>query len=243
MLNMKWVLKVLAIFILGIFGGIFADQILWPYFIEKPLFYQYRLEQSPVYVTEKKEVTITENIALQNAIEKVEKTIIGVQTKTKTGKILAGSGLILTSDGLVVTLADLVPQGGNSSFFVDGETASFQILKRDLKENLALIKIEKTNLPTVGFANFEKLKLGERVFLVGVIFKNQKTTLPGYVVNEGIVKSFDENSIETNIFEKNNLTGSPLFDIVGNILGLNIIDKEGKVSAIPIPKIKSFAGF
>jgi len=240
---MKWVLKILGVFILGIFGGIFADQILWPYFIEKPLFYQYRLEQSPVYVTEKKEVTITENIALQNAIEKVEKTIIGVQTKTKTGKILAGSGLILTSDGLVVTLADLVPQGGNSSFFVDGETASFQILKRDLKENLALIKIEKTNLPTVGFANLEKLKLGERVFLVGVIFKNQKTTLPGYVVNEGIVKSFDENSIETNIFEKNNLTGSPLFDIVGNILGLNIIDKEGKVSAIPIPKIKSFAGF
>jgi len=240
---MKWVLKILGVFILGIFGGIFADQILWPYFIEKPLFYQYRLEQSPVYVTEKKEVTITENIALQNAIEKVEKTIIGVQTKTKTGKILAGSGLILTSDGLIVTLADLVPQGGNSSFFVDGETASFQILKRDLKENLALIKIEKTNLPTVGFANFEKLKLGERVFLVGVIFKNQKTTLPGYVVNEGIVKSFDENSIETNIFEKNNLTGSPLFDIVGNILGLNIIDKEGKVSAIPIPKIKSFAGF
>ena len=240
---MKWVLKILGVFILGIFGGIFANQILWPYFIERPLFYQYRLEQSPVYVTEKKEVTITENIALQNAIEKVEKTIIGVQTKTKTGKILAGSGLILTSDGLVVTLADLVPQGGNSSFFVDGETASFQILKRDLKENLALIKIEKTNLPTVGFANFEKLKLGERVFLVGVIFKNQKTTLPGYVVNEGIVKSFDENSIETNIFEKNNLTGSPLFDIVGNILGLNIIDKEGKVSAIPIPKIKSFAGF
>jgi len=240
---MKWVLKILGVFILGIFGGIFADQILWPYFIEKPLFYQYRLEQSPVYVTEKKEVTITENIALQNAIEKVEKTIIGVQTKTKTGKILAGSGLILTSDGLVVTLADLVPQGGNSSFFVDGETASFQILKRDLKENLALIKIEKTNLPTVGFANLEKLKLGERVFLVGVIFKNQKTTLPGYVVNEGIVKSFDEISIETNIFEKNNLTGSPLFDIVGNILGLNIIDKEGKVSAIPIPKIKSFAGF
>ena len=240
---MKWVLKILGVFIFGIFGGIFADQILWPYFIEKPLFYQYRLEQSPVYVTEKKEVTITENIALQNAIEKVEKTIIGVQTKTKTGKILAGSGLILTSDGLVVTLADLVPQGGNSSFFVDGETASFQILKRDLKENLALIKIEKTNLPTVGFANFEKLKLGERVFLVGVIFKNQKTTLPGYVVNEGIVKSFDENSIETNIFEKNNLTGSPLFDIVGNILGLNIIDKEGKVSAIPIPKIKSFSGF
>lgn len=238
---MKWVLKVLAIFILGIFGGIFANQILWPYFIERPLFYQYRLEQSPVYVTEKKEVTITENIALQNAIEKVEKTIIGVQTKTKTGKILAGSGLILTSDGLVVTLADLVPQGGNSSFFVDGETASFQILKRDLKENLALIKIEKTNLPTVGFANFEKLKLGERVFLVGMVF--EKITSPGLLVNEGIVKSFAENYIQTNIFEKIRLQGSPLFNIEGEVLGLNTIDSEGKIITIPISKIKFFSGF
>lgn len=242
---MKWVLKVLAIFILGIFGGIFANQILWPYFIERPLFYQYRLEQSPVYVTEKKEVTITENIALQNAIEKVEKTIIGVQTKTKTGKILAGSGLILTSDGLVVTLADLVPQGGNPSFFVDGEITSFQILKRDLKENLALIKIEKTNLPTVGFANFEKLKLGERVFLVGMAQPPNGgwVASPGLVVNEGIVKSFDENSIQTNIFEKIRLQGSPLFNIEGEVLGLNTIDSEGKIITIPISKIKSFSGF
>jgi len=242
---MKWVLKILGVFILGIFGGIFADQILWPYFIEKPLFYQYRLEQSPVYVTEKKEVTITENIALQNAIEKVEKTIIGVQTKTKTGKILAGSGLILTSDGLVVTLADLVPQGGNSSFFVDGETASFQILKRDLKENLASIKIEKTNLPTVAFANLEKLKLGERVFLVGMAQPPNGgwVTSPGLLVNEGIVKSFDENYIQTNIFEKIRLQGSPLFNIEGEVLGLNTIDSEGKIITIPISKIKSFSGF
>jgi len=236
---MKTLLKILGVFILGIFGGIFADQILWPYFIEKPLFYQYRLEQSPVYVTEKKEVTITENIALQNAIEKVEKTIIGVQTKTKTGKILAGSGLILTSDGLVVTLAELVPQGGNSSFFVDGEIASFQILKRDLKENLALIKIEKTNLSTVAFANLEKLKLGERVFLVGVA----QPPSGGWVVNEGIVKSFAEDKIETNISENKNLAGSPLFDIEGNFLGLNEINSDGKVISIPVSKIKSFAGF
>jgi S1-C subfamily serine protease len=237
---MKWVLKILGVFILGIFGGIFADQILWPYFVERPLFYQYRLEQSPVYVTEKKEVTITENIALQDTIEKVEKTTIGVQTKTKTGKILAGSGLILTSDGLVVTLADLVPQGGNFSFFVDGEIASFQILKRDLKENLALIKIEKTNLPTVGFADLEKLKLGERVFLVGKIFENGKIKT---FTNEGIVKSFAEDEIETNISENKNLAGSPLFDIEGNVLGLNEINSDGKVISIPVSKIKSFAGF
>jgi len=240
---LKNTLKVIGIFILGVFGGIFADQILWPYFIERPLFYQYRLEQSPVYVTERKEIIVRENVALSNAVEKVEKVVIGVRTEGKTGKILEGSGLIVTSDGLVVTLAELVPQGSTFSFFVDGKLVSFQILKRDLKENLALVKVEKANLPTVGFANLEKIKLGERVFLVGLIFENQKITSPGLVVNEGIIKSFNENLIQTNITEEIFLQGSPLFNIEGEVLGINTIDKDGKVITIPVSKIKTFAGF
>ena len=239
----KNILKIIGVFILGIAGGIFADQIFWPYFVERPLFYQYRLEKAPVYVTERKEITIQENLALKNAIEKVEKVVVGVKTQTKTGKILEGSGLIVTSDGLVVTLAELVPKGSDFSFFVDGRLVPFQILKRDLEKNLALVKIEKGNLPTVSFANLEKIKLGERVFLVGVIFQNQKITLPGYVVNEGIIKSFDENSIQTNISEESRLQGSPLFNIEGQVLGLNAITLDGKVIAIPISKIKSFIGF
>ena len=236
----KNVFKIIGVFILGIFGGIFADQILWPYFVERPLFYQYRLEQSPVYLTERKEITIQENMALRNAIEKVEKTVIGVKAETQAKKIIEGSGLIITSDGLVVTLAELVPQGSNFSFFVDGQSVHFQILKRDLKENLALVKIEKSNLPIVSFANLEKLKLGERVFLVGVIFEKEELSK---IVNEGIIKSFGEDFIKTNIFENYLLKGSPLFNIEGEVLGLNTIDKEGKVIAIPISKIKTFAGF
>ena len=235
---LKNIFKIIAIFIIGLVGGIFADQIFWPYFIERPLFYQNKLEQRPIYLTERKEIYIQENVALKNAIEKVEKSVIGVKSQTKKGKILEGSGLILTADGLVVTLAELVPQGSDFHFFVDKELAPFQILKRDQKENLALIKLEKTNLPTVGFANLEKLKLGERVFLVGVIFEKNEIKK---VVNEGIVKSFDQNSIKTNIFEENILAGSPLFDIEGKVLGLNTIDKTGKVITIPISKIRNFA--
>lgn len=236
----KIVLKIIGIFILGVFGGIFADQILWPYLIERPLFYQYRLEQSPVYVVEKKEVTIQENLALKNAIEKVEKVVVGIKTQTKEGKILEGSGLILTSDGLVITLANLAPQSSDFSFFVDEKKVSYRILKRDLENNLALVKVEEANLPTVGFANLEKIKLGERVFLVGTVFEGAEIKK---TVNEGIIKSFNEDLIETNMFEKNNLAGSPLFDVEGNILGLNTIDKEGRVSAIPVSKIKIFSGF
>lgn len=236
----KFILKVIAFFVIGMIGGIFADQIFWPYFIERPLFYQYRLEQTPIYLTEVREITIQENLALVEAIEKVKKVVVGLRAESPLGKTFEGSGLILTSDGLIVTLAEILPQGWDFSFFVDGKKTAFQVLKRDLKNNLALVKIEKSDLPTIGFADFEKIKLGERVFLVGTIF--EKGT-PQKIVNEGIIKSFGSDFIKTNIFEKFILAGSPLFNIEGKILGLNTIDREGKVIAIPITKIKDFLGF
>ncbi len=242
----KNILKIIIIFIIGMAGGIFSEQIFWPYFIEKPLFYKYRLEQRPIYVTEKKEVIIQENVALKNALEKAEKMIVGIKTKTKTGKILEGSGLIITSDGLVVTLADLTPHDAEIKIFWEGKMPAFQVLKRDLKENLALIKIEENNLPTAGFADLEKLRRGERVFLVGAIFEESATINFNDKVNkiasEGIVRTFNENSIQTNIFEEKILQGSPLFDIEGNVLGLNTIDREGRIIAIPAPQIRSFTG-
>jgi len=236
----KNIIKIIAIFIIGAIGGIFADQILWPYFIERPLFYKYRLEQNPVYVIEKKEVIIQENIALIEAINKVKNSIVAIKTEPKKGKTIFGSGIIVTSDGLMVTLAELVPFGSNFNFYIANKKVHFQILKRGLKENLALIKIKTDeNLSTCGFADFEKIKLGKRVILIGTIFDNNE---PKLMVNEGIIKYFDKNYIHTNIFEKKTLSGSSLFDIEGNLLGLNEIDKEGKIISISIEKIKEFIG-
>jgi len=237
---MKNIIKIIIVFILGMGGGIFADQILWPYFVERPLFYEYQLAQVPVSVIEQNKITVQENVALQNAVEKIEKAVVGVRTRIKSGEILEGSGLIITSDGLLITLEELLPRGENFIFFVDGKIPGYQVLKRDLKNNLALVKIEEGNLPTVGFADFDKLKPGERIFLVGVIFDK---TSPLKMVNEGIVKFFTKDYIRTNIFEKTTLAGSPLFNIKGELLGLNTIDLEGKVTAIPITKIRDFIGF
>lgn len=133
----------------------------------------------------------------------------------------------------------MVPQGGKFEIFLNGEKPKFQILKRDLKENLALIKIEKTKLLTIPFANFEKLKIGERVFLVGTHFKENEF---GKEINEGIVKRFTREVIETNILEKEKLSGSGLFDIEGNLLGINKVASDGKIIAIPVTKIRDFAG-
>ena len=236
----KNILTILGIFVVSIVGGIFGNQILWPYLVSGSLMRQYGLEQNPVYVTETKKITVQENTALKDAIEKVDKAVIGVTSETSEN-VLKGSGLILTSDGLAVTLARLVPQGADSMFFVDGKPVSFQILKRDLTQDLALIKLEANNLSTVGFADYGRLKLGERVFLVGTAYgvkDYQKTA------NEGVVTYFDDVFFQTNIYEAQYLNGSPLFNIEGQALGLTLVDPWGsRISSVPISTIKTFAGF
>jgi len=175
-------------------------------------------------------IVIEENTALADAFENVEKSVVGINN---------GSGLIITSDGLIVTLADLLPKT-EDYLFLEKEKIEFEVLRKDLGKNLALIKINRNELIVCKFADLTELKMGQRIFLVGVIIENK---IPKKIINEGIIKIIDEDAIRTNIFEKRILKGSSLFNVKGEVLGLNTIDSEGKVTAIPITEIRKFAGF
>lgn len=240
----KFILRILFILAVGALGGIIFQAFILPYLATKDYFKQFGfvkiLTEREVNLYPKETVVVRENKALQEAVEKVERSIVGIRAQSKQGKILEGSGLILTTEGHIVTLGDLLPKGYDFSFFLEGEKLSFEILEVDKTGNLVKVKIEKTNLSTLPFADMGKMKMGQRVFLVGIIFENGQLKK---IVNEGIIKTFDEDLIRTNIFEKSTLTGSPLFDIEGNVLGLNTIDREGKVTAISIKKIREFTGF
>lgn len=238
----KNILKLFVFILLAMASGIFASQVLWPRLVGTSL-YESTIQPAIYNITQKQETFIQENTALQQAIERAESSVIGIKTKIENGT-LTGSGLIITSDGLAVTLAELVPQGSQFSFFVEGKPVSFQIVKRDLKENLALIKLTGSNLSTVGFSDLNKIKLGQRIFLLADIFRTNASSTEevSLLANEGIIRSFDQDEISTNISESGPVLGSPLFDIEGAVLGLNAIDSENRIIAIPVSKIKAFAG-
>ncbi len=232
--------KIVAVFIFGVAGGIFADQILWPYFIERPLFYEYRLEQRPVEVVEQKEIIIQENEALQQVVPEVEKSLVAVESVSGLGSKLRGSGVVVTADGLVVTLAELVPAGGNFSFSVEKEKSAYQILKKDSDNNLALIKLERDDLAPVKFAEFGSLRFGQRVFFIANVVLEK-----GYerLVNEGIIKNYGEKIVQTSIQEEESVKGSPLFNIKGGLVGITLSNGKGSLKALSIKEIKEFTGF
>lgn len=241
----KLITLICFVFLGGMVSGLLFQLFIFPSVLTNSYFSQFQFiknfKEGKIVINTKEQIFIQENIALQQSIEKIEKAVVSIQTKTDNNTI-SGSGLLITSDGLLITLADLVPAGSDVTVFLDGEIRQLaekpQVIKRNLKNNLALLKISGANLRTCGFGDANKIKLGERVFLLGVMPSDFSET-----VNEGIIKSFNENIIKTNIFESYSLRGSPLFNIEGELLGLCTIDSAGKVSAIPIQKIEDFIGF
>ncbi len=233
---MKTLLKFLAVLVAGAIGGILAAQITAPYFAEKPLFG--KKQETPTQVIQKEEVRIQENTALTQAIEKVEKSVVGIGSKSGVKNLFNGSGLIITNDGLILTLSNTVSQ--NAVVFYEGETLPAKILKRDTQNNLALLKIEKGNLSVCSFADQTKIKMGDRVFLLGEKFSVDKFIK---FTNEGIIKNFDANLIETNISEGKFAPGTTLFNIDGEVVGLNYLSSDGKILSVPVQKIKTFTGF
>ncbi|MFA5878057.1 MAG: serine protease [Candidatus Staskawiczbacteria bacterium] len=237
----KFIALILAVFLGGLLSGFIFQLFIFPSILANSYFSQFQFiknfKEGKIIINTREEYLIGEETALEKAVERVEQSVVGIQSKTSAGTV-SGSGLIVTFDGMILTLADVAPKGAVVTVFFEGEEIKATITKRDAKNNLALLKIERNNLKTCGFADPFKMKLGQRVFLVGII----PSTLEE-IANDGLIRSFNESTIKTNISEVGSMRGSPLFNIWGDVVGVNTIGSDGKVSTIPAEVIHTFVGF
>jgi len=229
----KNISRIIIILIIGAIGGSLFQVLILPSLIVHPYFGNLEMIKrlkNQVIVNPVERITIGQDTALEEAIKEVEDAVIGIEN---------GSGIVITSDGLIVTLADLLPKT-EEYLFLEEEKVNFEVIRKDLEKNLALIKIDQRNILACKFADLSDIKMGQKVFLLGIIVENE---IPKSMTNQGSIKMFDDEMIYTNILEDEVLNGSPLFNVWGEVLGLNIIDSQGKVSTIPIDNIRKFAGF
>jgi S1-C subfamily serine protease len=245
----KTLFVVAVMLLLGATGALIFNTSLLPYFLASAYFDDFKFvkdyKEGKIVVNKTEQVYIQENTAIENAIERVKSSIVVIGVPSaQTGKTII-SGLIVTSDGTIITLANAVPTGrqaipadGNFKVFLQGESINFKVVKTDNKNNLALLKIEKSNLQTVGFASIDKIKLGQKVFLTAPTEAKQDN----WFANEGIIREIDTEVIKTNISERPIANGSPLLNLSGELVGLNFIGSENKISAIPINKIQELLG-
>lgn len=136
-----------------------------------------------------------------------------------------GSGFVIDPDGLVVTNNHVVEDADEVTVtFADGETLDAEILGRDPKTDLALLKVKSDHkLPFVRFGDSEVLRVGDWVMAIGNPFGLGGTVTAGIVsardrdINAGPYDSF----IQTDASINRGNSGGPLFNMDGEVMGVN----------------------
>ncbi len=172
-----------------------------------------------------------------------------------------GSGVIITSDGYILTnnhvVKDAAKKGGISVMMTDKRVFDAHVVGTDPTTDLAVIKIEASNLPVAALGNSDELAVGQIVLAVGNPLGLQSTVTEGIVSSLGRPLEISEdkdaghygisNFIQTDAAINPGNSGGGLFNIKGEVIGINsaIASTTGMFAgygfAIPINMAKGVA--
>src|SRR5688572_586371 len=148
----------------------------------------------------------------------------GPSREPRQGRQSLGSGFIVSADGYVATNQHVVR--GASEIVVrlaDHSEFKARLVGEDPKTDLALLKIEARDLPTLAFGDSDRLQVGEPVMAIGNPFGLEQTVTTGIVsakerfIGAGPYDDF----IQTDASINPGNSGGPLVDVRGALIGIN----------------------
>lgn len=167
---------------------------------------------------------------------------------TQKQQVGGGSGFIISSDGLVVSNRHVV-EDANATYTVqlaDGTKHDAKVLARDTSIDLALLKIEGKDFPTVELGDSDALELGQSVVAIGnalgefsnsvtrgiVSGLNRKITAGGVMSGSEVI----DQAIQTDAAINPGNSGGPLLTLDGKVIGVNTaVSQQGQSVGFAIP--------
>ena len=138
----------------------------------------------------------------------------------------SGSGFIISEDGYIITNNHVVEGAQKLTVLMtSGEEYEATIIGADEENDVALIKIDATGLPTVSIGDSDTIEVGEQVCAIGNPLGELTNTLTvGYVsaldreINEN--RTTPINMFQTDCAINAGNSGGPIFDMHGNVIGI-----------------------
>src|SRR4051812_21921049 len=159
-----------------------------------------------------------------------------------------GSGFIVRPDGFIYTNCHVVEGADEVNVKLkDGREFKARVVGTDEKTDIAVIKIDATNLPVAQFANSDEVRVGQFAFAIGAPFKLDYTFTYGVISGKGRSKLIASGGysisdyLQTDASINPGNSGGPLCDIDGKVVGMNTLINglnRGLGFAIPINMAK-----
>jgi serine protease Do len=144
-----------------------------------------------------------------------------------------GSGFVIDASGIVVTNNHVIAEADEITvIFTDGRRLKAEVLGKDQKTDLAVLRVKSDKpLKAVKFADSDKVRRGEWVIAIGNPFSLGGTVTAGIVSarNRDINSGPYDNYIQTDASINRGNSGGPLFNMDGEVVGVNtaIISPSG----------------
>jgi serine protease Do len=134
-----------------------------------------------------------------------------------------GSGFIVSPDGVILTNAHVVDNAKEVTVkLTDRREFKAKVVGKDDQSDVAVIKIDAHNLPTVRLGDSSKLKVGEWVAAIGSPYGFDNSVTAGIVSAKA--RSLGESYVpflQTDVPVNPGNSGGPLFDLQGEVVGIN----------------------
>ena len=181
----------------------------------------------------------TDDISVATAVSmKVKPAVVGISTISLETNVFGnprsiegvGSGFVVDSRGYIVTNAHVV--GDNPEqitvYFIDGKELAGEVLWKDTTLDMAVVKVDATNLPIVELGDSDEIQVGELAIAIGnpLGLRYDRTVTQGIIsgLNRTIqVSQTDimEDLIQTDAAINPGNSGGPLINSQGRIIGIN----------------------
>ncbi|OLL28664.1 peptidase [Burkholderia sp. SRS-W-2-2016] len=142
----------------------------------------------------------------------------------KSGGEALGSGFIISQDGYILTNNHVVDGASSVSVkLTDGREFRARVIGKDKATDVAVVKIDASDLPTVKIGNPDSSKVGEWVVAIGSPYGFDSTVTSGIISAKS--RSFSDDSpipfIQTDVPVNPGNSGGPLFNLNGEVIGIN----------------------
>ncbi len=207
---------------------------------------------------------VTEEEAVIEVVEESSPAVVSVVEKTLvldpfsgplSQKQGIGTGFVIRKDGVILTNRHVVSDRNTEYSVVTNDGIEYRVkeIHRDTAYDLAILKVEASDLPTVALGDSDRLRVGQTVVAIGNALGRLSNTVTKGVVS-GIGRGITAGSslgggteqlddvIQTDAAINPGNSGGPLLDLSSEVVGINVAMASGAENigfAIPINLIKS----
>jgi len=255
---------IIGILLIGGVGGIIADKYIFPHLAATSFFNKYKFLKSAAdnvtVINKTEQVYVKEETSIEKISNQASSSVVNIisypnsDSKKVTTPVKNGTGMVLTSDGMIITHSDVLNLE-NSKYKVmtsNDNIYDAELIGVDSYSELAFLKIEANNLSTASFGNSNDSKPGEKIIMIGNNSQEYANKYASgllsdfphtYNLAKGSVSSSEklEGVFLSDISSMDSFIGGPIVDYLGQIIGIVGVKNNGdskEFFEIPSNKVK-----